>query len=267
MGVLHSSEFDVKVPGGSLPCIRFGQGGQALIMLPGLRTTSIRGTAAFAAWYYRRFAKAFTVYMLDRKEPVASDCTIHDHAGDVFAAMEALGLPRAAVFGVSQGGMIALDLAIHHPDSVRRLALGVTASRVNPTIEQAIGAWVGLVQSGDISGFARDYVARGYSLRAQKRYGRLLPLAFRLQRMMPAERFVALARSCLTCDCYRQLDRIRCPVLVLGGDSDRVVGGEASREIAERLGCECHLYPGLSHEAYSEAKDFNQRVFDFLVQA
>lgn len=25
-----------------------------------------------------------------------------------------------------------------------------------------------------------------------------------------------------------------------------------------------HVYPGLGHAAYEEAKDFNQRVFDFL---
>ncbi len=53
-------------------------------------------------------------------------------------------------------------------------------------------------------------------------------------------------------------------MLVLGGALDKVVSGEASLEIAERLGCEYHIYPDQSHEAYNEAKDFNRRIFDFF---
>ena len=42
------------------------------------------------------------------------------------------------------------------------------------------------------------------------------------------------------------------------------VSGEASLEIAERLGCEMHLYEGLGHSAYEEAPDFNQRIKEFF---
>ena len=43
-----------------------------------------------------------------------------------------------------------------------------------------------------------------------------------------------------------------------------MVGGQASVEIAEKLGCECFLYEDLGHAAYEEAKDFNERVLRFL---
>ena len=51
---------------------------------------------------------------------------------------------------------------------------------------------------------------------------------------------------------------------MLGGKEDKVVRGEASAEIAEKLGCGIHLYEGLGHAAYEEAKDFNRRVYDFF---
>lgn len=57
---------------------------------------------------------------------------------------------------------------------------------------------------------------------------------------------------------------IQCPVFVIGGMQDKVVNGEASIEIAEKLGCKIHMYEDLRHAAYEEAKDFNQRVYDFL---
>ena len=44
-----------------------------------------------------------------------------------------------------------------------------------------------------------------------------------------------------------------------------MVGGIASSEIAEKLGCEIYMYEKLGHAAYEEAKDFNQRVLDFLM--
>ena len=81
---------------------------------------------------------------------------------------------------------------------------------------------------------------------------------------MPMDQFVILAKACLTANTYDELDKIKCPVLVLGGAKDKVVSGEASLEIAKKLGCEYHIYEDLSHEAYNEAKDFNQRIYDFL---
>ena len=50
----------------------------------------------------------------------------------------------------------------------------------------------------------------------------------------------------------------------MGGKKDKVVTGEASVEIAEKLGCEIHMYDDLGHASYEEAKDFNKRVYDFL---
>ena len=73
-----------------------------------------------------------------------------------------------------------------------------------------------------------------------------------------------LAKACLTCNTYEDLDKIKCPVLVLGGRQDKVVTGNASEEIAAKLGCKIHMYDSLGHAAYEEAKDFNRIVYDFL---
>ena len=265
MNIGPSKEFYIDANGGRQLCITFGRGIRSLVLIPGLRLSSIKGSGAVSARYYRLFSEAYTVYIFDRKEPIQPGCTIHDLAEDLAAAMDRLGLRSADVLGASQGGMIAQDLAIHHPELVRKLVLAVTASRPNPTMEDAVNTWIEMLQRGDMDGFARDYMHRGFSEAYVKKYGAFLPLAFRLQKPMPAERFTALARACLSCRSYEELNRIRCPVLVIGGGRDRVVSAEASREIAEKLNCPCYMYEELSHEAYSEAKDFNRRVYDFLI--
>ena len=51
-----------------------------------------------------------------------------DYADDVVAVLDAAGVERCAVFGVSFGGMIAQEVAIRFPDRVGRLVLACTSS-------------------------------------------------------------------------------------------------------------------------------------------
>ena len=83
-------------------------------------------------------------------------------------------------------------------------------------------------------------------------------------KLVDPERFIQLAKACLTCDAYGRLNEIQSPVLVLGGKEDKIVTARASEEIAEKLSCPIYMYDGLGHSAYEEGKDFNQRIYDFL---
>lgn len=254
--------------GTSIDCAVFGSGGRPLIMLPGLSLRRVKAAAPALAYMYRKFAKSHTVYVIDKKDAVPEGYTIRDIAGDTAYVMKELGLSGADVFGVSQGGMIAQYLAICYPGLVGRLALGVTASRVNPVMERTIHGWTDLARAGDYHALAMDMLPRMYSAAYIKKYGWLFPAAARLTKpkKRDMERFINLAGACLTCDSYPELHKISCPVLVLGGREDRVLTGGASEEIAKRLGCELYMYEGLGHAAYEEAKDFNQRISRFFNQ-
>ncbi len=101
---------------------------------------------------------------------------------------------------------------------------------------------------------------------------RLLPVISKFTKLEDPERFVILAKACLTCDIYGELDKIKCPVLVIGGKLDKIVTGEASEDIAEKLissGCKCKLflYDELGHAAYEEAEDFNRKILDFILDS
>ncbi len=257
-------ESQVNIGSGTVRYIAFGTGQRPLILIPGLSLRSIHGSALPLAWSYRRFAKLWRVYVFDKTEPVLPGCTVADLAEDTAAAMDALGLAGADVVGVSMGGMIAQELAIRHPALVRKLVLGVTLSRPNETVRTAIGDWITMARTGDSNAIVRDFTERLYSQRYVRRYRLLLPLLAKLQKLDAPERFITLAGACLSCNTYDRLDQIRCPTLVLGGSKDAIATAEASRELAEKLGCGIHIYEDLGHASYEEASDFNDRIITFL---
>lgn len=256
-GKLHIGEV-------SFDYIQFGTGKKTLLMIHGLNTNGIKGAAFSLAYMYRLFAKEYTVYLFDRRAEVYEGITVKDFAMDIAAAMDELGLKNADVFGVSQGGMIAQYLAMERPDLVNKVVLAVTASRNNETIENVVQNWIAMTEQGDFTALVRDMAEKMYSDEYVKRYQFFMPLLTMVQKPKDVNRFLILAKSCLTCNVYDLLEKIQCPVFVIGGTKDKVVTGEASEEIAEKLGCEIYMYENLGHAAYEEASDFNQRVLNFL---
>ena len=263
----NAKEADVQLKDGKMHYISFGRGDKTLVMIPGLRLSAIDGSSKIVSMYYRIFAKEYTVYMFDKKDNISEGYTVHDLAEDTVRAIEVLGLHDIYLFGASLGGMISQDIAINHPTLVRKMVLAVTSSRTNETIRHVIPHWQELAEENNLIGVAEDYTYKAFSESYLKKYKLLIPLSMKTQKFMPKERFLILAKACLTCDTYDRLGEIICPVLVLGGGKDKIVSGEASREIAERLGCECYMYDELSHEAYNEAKDFNKRIYNFFGRA
>src|SRR5580692_3536100 len=53
--------------------------------------------------------------------------SIAQMAADAAAVLDAAGVAKARVFGISMGGMIAQEFALNYPERVERLVLGCTA--------------------------------------------------------------------------------------------------------------------------------------------
>lgn len=250
--------------GSPMTYVSFGRGEKQLVIIPGLSLKSIHGSAPALAWIYRIFSEEYRIYVFDRKEALPEPCTVSALADDVAEAMRQLKITKADVIGISQGGMIAQYLALHYPELVRKLALGVTLSRANDTLRTVIDQWVEMADKKDYKAIVQSMLENMYSEQYVRKYGWLFPIAMKTAKLVDPERFIQLAKACLTCDTYEHLNEIQSPVLVLGGKEDKIVTARASEEIAEKLSCPIYMYDGLGHSAYEEGKDFNQRIYDFL---
>ena len=257
----------VDLNGGTMPYVSFGSGSKTLIILPGLSDglATVEGKALLLAKPYAPYFHDFTIYMFSRIDPLPDDHSIRDMAADQGAALQALGIERADLLGVSEGGMIAQYLAIDHPELVEKLVLAVTAPCVNDVILSCVPNWMDMAERGDHKALMIDTAERSYSPAYLKKYRKMYPFLRFVGKPKTYDRFLANARAILSFDATADLPKIACPTLILGGEEDRIVGPEASRALADLIpNSTLHLYPGLGHAAYEEAKDFNERVFAFI---
>ena len=257
----------LQIGNATMDYIRFGSGQRALIMLPGLGDAlqSVKGTALPMAFMYRLLAKDFTVYMFSRKSDLSMRYTTRDMAKDQADAMEQLGIKKADIFGVSMGGMIAQHLAADYPEKVNKLILAVTSARPNPILQESVDEWVSCAKRGDHSAFMDSNLRRIYSDDYYRKNKWLAPIVGRLTKPKSYDRFYIQADACLTHDAYERLQEIKAPTLVIGGEQDKALGGEASKEIASAIpGAVLHMYDNWGHGLYEEEKDFNREVLAFL---
>ena len=247
--------------------IRFGKGKRNLIMLPGLGDglKTVGGTALPMAVMYRKFSKEFTVWMFSRRADLPAGHTTRDMARDLKDAMDALGIEKADILGVSMGGMIAQWLAIDYPERVRKLILTVTAVRPNEILEESIREWMEQARAGEHAALMDSNLKRIYSDKYYRQNKWMIPLLGVLTKPKSYQRFLILAEACLNHDAYGELAKIKAPTFVIGGGQDQAIGPDAAGELAEMIpSAVLKIYPQWGHGLYEEAKDFNDIVLKFL---
>ena len=249
--------------------VSFGDGKKNMVVLPGLSDglTTVKGKAWILSLPYRKFFRDYTVYMFSRKNDMPEGYSIEDMADDQASAMRSLGIGQACVLGVSQGGMIAQELAVRHPELVKKLILAVTAPNANATVKTVISGWMELAEQGDHTALMIDTAEKMYSDRYLQKYRRALPYLAKLTKPSDYDRFLKNADAILRFDVRGELSKISCPTLIIAGSDDRTVGKDAASELHHGIpGSELYVYEGLGHGAYEEAKDFYDRVLNFCDQ-
>ena len=198
-------------------------------------------------------------------------------AGDALALLDALRLPRAHVFGISMGGMIAQELALGHPERVDALVLGCTSPggrraagfrELQKNIQEFADS-----HSDDMPGLVwfSDFLKRLWTARAlAKSDANLQDFVLSLIRH-PAtahglrSQSEAIARH----DTYDRLPQIDKPTLIITGDKDELIDFENSFILAGRIpNAELRIFPGLKHAFHLEEPALvNEVIIDFIARS
>lgn len=248
----------------------FGKGDRPLVILPGLSVKSVMSMAEAVEKEYAVMRDDFTVYLFDRRENLPEKYSVYDMAEDTAEAMRRVGLRDVCLFGASQGGMIAMCIAIGHPELVKKLALGSTAADADAADTGVIGKWIGLAKNGDRTALNLAFGQAIYPAAVFEKFcGALAAMATTVTDEELA-RFVILAEGTAGFRVTDRLHDIQCPVLAIGSADDRVLGAGAMETIVAGFGgrpdFSYYIYDGFGHAAFDTAPDYRDRLHRFFIE-
>jgi 3-oxoadipate enol-lactonase len=188
-------------------------------------------------------------------------------ASDAAAVLDAAGVPRAHVFGMSMGGMIAQEFALQYPGRVQSLILGCTAAG-GPNAKRAEPAALEMLKAS--SQMSREQAAEAaipfiYDAATPRH---LIDEDIARRRAWPPNPagYLAQLQAILAWESFSRLPQMTAPTLVIHGQADRLVPPGNGELIAARIpGAQLVLLERASHLFSTDQPEAARRaIFEFL---
>lgn len=246
--------------------ITFGRGKKTLIIITGLSLQRLGDMSNLTIYsLFSRYAREYKVYIFDRRDHIEEGVTIEDMADELYQSLQELHIDNASIIGMSQGGMIAQLFAIKYPQKVKKLVLALTLSRNNTISRATIRGWIEMAENGDMDKLNKDSMSKTFSSPLLRKLYLINRLFLRSVSKEKRNRFVNQAKSILEFDCYKSLNKITCPTLVIGAKKDLVLGVDGARELANSIPrASYYEFDRLGHAAYVESRRFDKVILEFL---
>jgi len=243
--------------------------GEPLLLISGLGTD-------LSAWIFqvRDFSAEYRTIVFDNRDAGRTDIspgpyTVRTLARDVAALMDALGIERAHVLGLSMGGYIAQELALERPERIGSLILANTAARLDSRGQLIVDTWSRMVSAGiDRELFVRarlPWIFTGGVLNEPGKVDAVLRATLSNPYVQSPEGYRRQVEAVRGFDVIGRLGEISAPALVVAGWEDLLVPVRFSQELAAGIpGAELVVLEG-GHALFAEFHEaFDRAVLEFL---
>jgi len=245
--------------------------GEPLVLIPYLAADQ-----ACYAFQVADYARHFTCYTVDLRGAGLSGKPEGEYstgllAEDVAAFMQAAGIDKAHVSGLSLGAAVGMFLAALHPERVKSLSLHSAWPATDPFLRAVVEGWQIVAQGLDsvagmiIAGvFPWCFTPELYAARPE--YINQLADFVRSRPMPDVDAFLRQSGAVLGHDATAALGSITAPTLITFGEHDMVTSTRFAGPLSEGIaGSEVVVFGGCAHAPiYEITEEFNQRTLEFL---
>ncbi len=194
--------------------------------------------------------------------------SIEQYADDLVALLDARGIERTVVDGLSMGGYVALALLRRHRSRVRALILTSTRATADTDEARAKRArLIELVEQEGVEALAQRQLRAMVGATTFETRPQIRESLRELMAAAPAEGVIGGLRAMAArADATDLLPTIDIPTLVVGGAEDTFTGPDELRAMADRIpGSRLELIAGCGHVcAYERPAAYNHVVGEFL---
>jgi pimeloyl-ACP methyl ester carboxylesterase len=239
----------------------------------------IMGLSANKDWWHpyliEQFSKNFKTVIFDNRGAGRTDkpkieYSIKMFADDTVGLMDALGIKKAHILGVSMGGMIGQEIALSYPKRVNKLVLVSTSCGGPKSVPVPPETLKAMLSRGEMTDEERMRITVEllYPEEYRKSNPEIMEETFR--RLMiapiPIDAYMRQLTAASKFDSYDKLPKIKAPTIVLAGKKDVLLPWENSKILAERIpGAKLVTFEESGHGMISQnAEKFAQAVIEFL---
>ena len=223
----------------------FGKGEPVLFVHGGLANSNYWGHQV------RAFKDRYRVIVMDSRGHGRSTRNAQPYgydlmASDVIGLLDHLKIKKVALVGWSDGAIIGLDIAMHHPDRLSKLF--AFAANIDPS---------------GVSDASHSQVVGQYIPRAGREYAALSPTPKQYESFLKQITFMWNSQPHWT---KADFARIKVPTWIVDADHDEMINHDQPRTMADWTpGAGLLIEPDVSHFAFlQDPAQFNRDVAHFL---
>ena len=245
--------------------------GEPLLLIPYLAADH-----ACYAFQIADYAKHFTCICVDPRgagetEKPEGIYSTELFADDIAAFMQAIGVERAHVSGLSLGAATGLWLASKYPQRVKSLSLHSCWAKSDPFLKTVVGSWqstakgLNSVTEMIIQGilpwcFTPDFYSSKLDFMDQ------VAAFVRSRPKQPLDAFMRQSNAVIAHDAVNQLVRIKAPTQITFGRHDQVTSLRFADALTNGInGSELLVFETCAHAPiYQSTAEFNEKTLSFL---
>lgn len=240
-----------------------------VVLLHPIATHSAIWAPQVAAW-----GAAFRLVRIDlpghgASAPAEGSPDLGDYAAAVHAVLAELGIRRAAIVGLSLGGMVAQAFALAYPEMVRALVLAHTSARTDDAVRELWSRRLALFEEQGLEAQVAPTLERWFT----RSFAAASPMTMRwlaqqIRATSPAG-YRSAVQAIQRLDFLDRLKEIKAPALVVAGAADSAVPPAAASVLAASIpGARLVVLDDAAHIGnVQQPVAFTETVGSFLLDA